>query len=48
MSDEEVEKWRRDNEIHCQGDNIPKPFLSFDVSPFPCISFLFLSYYSYR
>lgn len=35
MSDEEVERWRRDNEIICQGDNIPKPVLSFDVSPFP-------------
>ncbi len=35
MSDKEVEDWRRQNEIICQGDNIPKPVLSFDVSPFP-------------
>lgn len=35
MKEEEVEQWRRDNQIICQGDLIPKPVLSFEVSPFP-------------
>ena len=35
MPQEEVDRWRKENEIICQGDNIPKPVLSFDVSPFP-------------
>ncbi|KAK8812186.1 hypothetical protein WA158_007420 [Blastocystis sp. Blastoise] len=35
MSESEVQKWRSDNEIICQGANVPKPVLSFDVSPFP-------------
>ena len=35
MSQAEVDRWRQQNEIICQGDNIPKPVLSFDVSPFP-------------
>lgn len=35
MSEEEVAKWRHDNQIYCHGQNIPKPVLSFDVSPFP-------------
>lgn len=35
MKEEEVEQWRRENQIICQGDLIPKPVLSFEVSPFP-------------
>ena len=38
MSNEEVDKWRKDNQIICQGENTPKPVLSFDVSPFPSMS----------
>ena len=40
MSDKQVEDWRRQNEINCQGVNNPKPFLSYDVSPFPGRHFL--------
>jgi len=44
MSEEEVAKWRRDNQIYCHGQNIPKPVLSFDVSPFPGWLFFLSSY----
>ena len=38
MTDEEVRKWREENQIIITGSDIPKPVLSFDVSPFPRMS----------
>jgi ATP-dependent RNA helicase DDX5/DBP2 len=34
-SDAEVEDWRAEHEITCQGRSVPKPVLSFSESPFP-------------
>jgi superfamily II DNA/RNA helicase len=34
-TDEETRKWREENEISLKGENLPKPCLCFEHSPFP-------------
>lgn len=35
MPESEVKEWRERHDIIVQGDDIPKPVLNFDYSPFP-------------
>lgn len=34
-TDEEVAKWRKENQVTVNGSSIPKPVISFEESPFP-------------